>query len=105
MNFGKVKTSFESAAEKSGLLGTLFWWDLGNNRVEHSELVRHARGAGLDESLLPPAVKPSPAFKRAWRAASRRIGEDLLLREIADTPDQLVVGVVKEHPDVLNLDL
>lgn len=105
MNFGKVKTSFEAAAQKTGLLGTLFWWDLGNNRVDHKVLVRHAQQAGLDDSLLPPAVKPSTAFKRALRAAARRIGEELLLREIADTPDQIVVAVVREDPDILNLDL
>lgn len=105
MNFSKVQTSFAAVAEKSGLLGTLFWWDLGHNRVEHERLVEHADDAGLDRSLLPPAVKASTAFKRAWRAAARRIDGDLLLREIADTPDQVVVAVVREHADVLNLDL
>lgn len=105
MNFSKVQTSFAAAAEKAGLLGTLFWWDLGHNRIEHARLVEHADEAGLDKALLPPAVKASTAFKRAWRAAARRTDDDLLLREIADTPDQVVVAVVREHPDVLNLDL
>lgn len=105
MNFSKVQTTFAAAAERAGLLGTLFWWDLGNNRVEHRKLVEHADEAGLDKLLLPPAIKPATAFKRAWRAAARRIDDDLLLREIADTPDQVVVAVVREHPDVLNLDL
>ena len=105
MNFGNVQTTFEAAAQRAGLLGTLFWWDLGNNRVEHAKLVEHADNAGLDRSLLPAAIKPATAFKRAWRAASRRIGDDILLREIADTPDQIVVAVVREHQDVLNLDL
>ncbi|MBI1948598.1 MAG: hypothetical protein HYS27_23120 [Deltaproteobacteria bacterium] len=105
MNFGKVQSSFETAAKQAGLLGTLFWWDLGNNRVDHRILLEHADKAGLDKSLLPSAVKPATAFKRAWRAAARRIGDGLLLREIAETPDQIVVAVVREHPDVLNLDL
>ena len=105
MNFGKVQSSFEAAANKAGLLGTLFWWDLGNNRVEHRALVEHADQAGLDKALLPSAVKAATAFKRAWRAAARRSSDDLLLREIAETPEQLVVAVVREHPDLLNLDL
>jgi hypothetical protein len=105
MNFGKVQSSFEAAAKQAGLLGTLFWWDLGNNRVEHSALTARADEAGLDRTLLPSAVKPATAFKRAWRAAARRASDDVLLREIAETPDQLVVAVVREHPDVLNLDL
>lgn len=105
MNFGKVQSSFAAAAKEAGLLGTLFWWDLGNNRIEHRALVDHADRAGLDKALLPSAVKPATAFKRAWRAAARRSSDDLLLREIAETPDQLTVAVVREHPDVLNLDL
>jgi hypothetical protein len=105
VNFGKVQSSFEAVAKEAGLLGTLFWWDLGNNRVEHRVLVERAEQAGLDRALLPSAVKAATAFKRAWRAAARRIGDDLLLREIAETPDQLVVAVVRELPDVLNLDL
>lgn len=105
MNFGKVQGSFEAVAKQAGLLGTLFWWDLGNNRIEHRALIERADHAGLDKALLPSAVKPATAFKRAWRAAARRSSDDLLLREIAETPDQLVVAVVREHPDVLNLDL
>jgi hypothetical protein len=105
MNFGKIKTSFEAAAKNAGLLGTLFWWDLGNNRVAHAEFARRASDAGLDPALLPAAVKASTAFKRAWRAAARRVSDELLLREIADTVDQIVVAVVREDPDVLNLDL
>lgn len=105
MNFGKVQSSFEAVAQQAGLLGTLFWWDLGNNRVDHAALVTRADAAGLDRALLPSAVKPATAFKRAWRAAARRIGDDLMVREIADTPDQIVVAVVREHPDVAALDL
>ena len=105
MNFAKVQSSFEAAVQRASLLGTLFWWDLGNNRVEHKRLVERADAAGLDRALLPPAVKATTAFRRAWRAAARRIGDDLLLREIADTPDQIVVAVVLEHHDVPNLDL
>lgn len=105
MNFGKVQSSFEAVAQQAGLLGTLFWWDLGNNRVDHAALVTRADAAGLDRALLPSAVKPATAFKRAWRAAARRISDDLMVREIADTPDQIVVAVVREHPDVAALDL
>lgn len=105
MNFGTVQSSFAAAAKQTGLLGTLFWWDLGNNRIDHKLLVERADQARLDKSLLPSAVKPATAFKRAWRAAARRMSDDLLLREISDTPDQLVVAVVREHADVLNLHL
>ncbi|MCC7073585.1 MAG: hypothetical protein IT383_19910 [Deltaproteobacteria bacterium] len=105
MNFSIVQSSFEAAAKQAGLLGTLFWWDLGANRIDHDALVERARAAGLDAALLPAAVKPSTAFKRAWHTAARRISDDLLVREIAETPDQIVVAVVREHPDVANLDL
>lgn len=105
MNFAKLQTTFAVAAEKSGLLGTLFWWDLGQNRIEHNKLVEHAQAAGLDQSLLPAPVKPSAAFRRAWRSAAHRLESDLLLRQVAETPDHLVVGVVKERPDITNLDL
>lgn len=105
MNFAKLQTSFATAAEKTGLLGTLFWWDLGHNRIEHNKLVEHAKTAGLDQELLPSAVKPASAFRRAWRSAAHRIESDLLLRQVAETPDHLVVGVVKEKPDITNLDL
>jgi hypothetical protein len=105
MNFGTVKTSFEAAAKRSGLLGTLFWWDLGNNRIAHGELVKRAADAALDATLLPSAVKPATAFKRAWHAAAKRGAEGLLLRQVAETPDQIVVAVVKEDADEANLDL
>ena len=54
MNFTKLQTTFAAAAEKSGLLGTLFWWDLGQNRIEHNKLVEHAqrRWRKLDGSQL-----------------------------------------------------
>jgi hypothetical protein len=105
MNFAKLQTSFATVAEKTGLLGTLFWWDLGHNRIDHAQLVHHARTAGLEEALLPSPVKPSAAFRRAWRSAAHRLESDLLLRQIAESTDHLVVGVVREQPDVTNLDL
>jgi hypothetical protein len=86
MNFKTVQTTFEAAAQTKGVLGSLFWWDLGSNRIEHQQLVARADAAGLDKTLLPSAIKPVTAFKRAWRAGARRIGDDLLLREVADTP-------------------
>ncbi|MBI1944689.1 MAG: hypothetical protein HYS27_03275 [Deltaproteobacteria bacterium] len=105
MNFAKLQHSFAATAEKTGLLGTLFWWDLGNDRVDHGKLLEHAQAAGLEPALLPSPVKPAAAFRRAWRSAAHRLESDLLLRQIVETPDQLVVGVVKEKSDVTNLGL
>ena len=56
MNFAKLQTSFATAAEKTGLLGTLFWWDLGHNRNRRSpgRLLRDRQGRpdGLGQYLL-----------------------------------------------------
>lgn len=105
MNFKQIESTFEAAAKQTGLLGSLFWWDLGNNRIEHATLKEHAYNAGLPEELLPAPVKAVNAFRRAWRAAARRIEADILLRQVAETPEQIVVAVVREQPDVTNLDL
>jgi hypothetical protein len=105
MNFKQIESTFEAAAKQTGLLGSLFWWDLGNNRIEHASLKEHARNAGLSEELLPAPVKAVNAFRRAWRAAARRIDADILLRQVAETPEHIVVAEVREHPDVTNLDL
>jgi len=105
MNFSQLQSSYRAAADQSGLLGTLFWWDLGANRVTYPALVQSAKAFSLDEEFLPAAVKPASAFRRAWRALSRRADSDLLLRQIAETPEQIVVAVVRERADVTNLDL
>lgn len=105
MNFKTLESTFEAAVKQAGLLGTLFWWDLGNNRIEHGALKDIAQQARLPDELLPPPVKAVNAFRRAWRAAARRVDTETLLRQVAETPDQIVVAVVREQPDVTNLDL
>lgn len=105
MNFKQIESTFDKAAKQTGLLGTLFWWDLGNNRIDHAELAAHARRTALPQELLPAPVKAVNAFRRAWRAAARRIDADILLRQVAETPEHIVVAVVREQPDVTNLDL
>lgn len=106
MNLHKIAKAQERALDAGGeLLGHLTWWALNGATVTHPELVALADRHGLDHRYLPKEVKPSTAFRRAWRSASRRLPAGLMLREIAETPDEIAVGLVEERPDPTRLDL
>jgi hypothetical protein len=106
MNLKKVNEAQQRALEAGGeLLGSLCWWALNGATVTHDELLALADRHGLGHAYLPKEVKPSTAFRRAWRSAGRRLAAGHMLREIADTPEELVVGLVEERPDTKALDL
>ncbi len=86
-------------------LGTLTWWTLNGNRIAHDELVALAEKHGLEQRLVPKALKPTQAFRRACRKAASRIEAGQMLRKIADTPEEIVIGLVEELPNAAERDL
>lgn len=86
-------------------LGHLLWWSLSNNRISHDALVALASAHGLPAEHLPKPVKPAGAFRRAIRHAGSGLAPGLLLRRIAESSDELVVGLVREEPDAAHRDL
>ena len=100
MNYAKLKKVQESAVAKGEHLGTLCWWALNGATIPHDDLVAKAKVVGLDERHLPKAIKPVAAFRRAWRHAARGCPSGMMLREIGETPERIVVGLVREHADV-----
>ena len=86
-------------------LGSLLWWALNGNRIGHDALEALAQRHNLPDKYLPRPVKPPSAFRRAWRHASTNLDGGLMLRQIADTADSIVIGIVKESPDQQALDL
>lgn len=106
MNVAELqKVQSEILAQGGSHLGTLLWWSLSNNRVHHAALEDLARNHGLDPKYLPSPVKPVNAFRRAWRHANTRLSQGLMLRQIADTNDSIVVGLVEERANTAVMDL
>jgi len=106
MNFHELQESQHNVGLHGGShLGTLLWWSLNNSRIHHAALEDLARKYGLDSRYLPSPVKPVGAFRRAWRHASTRLEPGFMLRQIADTNDSIVVGLVEERADNAVLDL
>jgi hypothetical protein len=100
MNYTKLKKVQENALAQGEHLGTLCWWALNGATISHDDLVARAKAAGLSEVYLPKAIKPVAAFRRAWRHAARRCPPSMMLREIGETAERIVVGLVKEDADV-----
>ncbi len=105
MNFAKIKKAQEEAAQGATLIGHLAWWHLNGASISHDDLVAKAKVAGLDGKYLPKPLTNLAAFRRAWRRAARRCPTGLLLREVGETPERVVVGLVREDADVENASL
>lgn len=86
-------------------LGHLLWWQLNGSRINHDELVAAAERHSLAPKVLPAEVKPVQAFRRAWRHATSKLEDGLMLRPIAETEDEVVVGLVREKPNEVRRDL
>jgi hypothetical protein len=86
-------------------LGHLLWWTLNGTRIQHNELTAAAERHGLAVKLLPTEIKPVQAFRRAWRHATSKLSEGLMLRPIAETEHEIVVGLVREKPNEARRDL
>lgn len=107
MTFETVKNAQSRLASSGGQqLGTLLWWSLNANRIEHRRLVDLAVKHSLDDKYLPSEIKPTGAFRRACRHAATRLDHGLMLRPIAESETEVVVGLVRERPDAAakNLD-
>lgn len=86
-------------------LGHLLWWQLNGSRVEHDQLVAAAERRALDLKFLPAEVKPVQAFRRACRHATAKTPKGLMLRPIAETEGEIVIGLVREKPNEARRDL
>lgn len=97
MNYTKIKSVAEKALSRGEHLGTLAWWSLNGATITTEDLAAKAKAAGLDEQFLPKAVKSVAAFRRAWRHAARKIPSGTMLREIGETTERIIVGLVREE--------
>ncbi len=106
MNFAKVHDAQSKLAKAGGnQLGSLLWWSLNGNRIEHDKLADLAGRHGLDAKYLPSEIKPTQAFRRAWRHASTKLPKGLMLRPIAESSDLVTVGLVRERANEAARDL
>src|SRR5687767_13719701 len=80
-------------------LGALVWWSVGTSGISHAQFVATSGRHGLNSKYVPTEVKPTTAFLRAWRHARTKLAERLMLRPIAETPAEIVVGLVRERSD------
>jgi HAMP domain-containing protein len=106
MTFAKIRSVQDHLAQAGGKpLGSLLWWSLNGNRIDHPRLEELARRHGLDAKYVPAELKPVQAFRRACRHASTKLPAGLLLRPIAETTDAVLVGLVRERVNEANQDL
>ena len=92
--FSEIQKSQKAISKTQ--LGTIVWWSLSDNNVPRQKLLNLASDNNLDEKYLPPEVKPTSAFRRAWRHAISHLEEGLLLRPIVENDDAIVIGLVHE---------
>ena len=70
MNFERLRSAQQRIADAGGnRLGSLLWWSLNDNRIDEATLCGIAQRHGLSEKYLPRPIKPTQAFRRAWRHA------------------------------------
>ena len=86
-------------------LGSLFWWALNSNHLSYSKLESLTEKHGLNKKYLPSEIKPASSFRRAWRHATSKLPEGLMLRQIDDSDVQIVIGLVNEQADKKAQDL
>lgn len=99
-NLNSLVLSQRTHAQTGGAyIGSLVWWSLNGNHVTHNRLKELAAQHGLPERFLPKEVKPTSAFRRAWRHASTKLSAGLLLRQIDETEAGIHVGLVQEQAD------
>ena len=106
MTFTTLKAAQHRLANAGGkYLGSLLWWSLNGNRIEHDALERLAITHQLPERFVPRAIKPTQAFRRAWRHTASRLADGQMLRPIAESSDEVVIGLVREVVDEATQDL
>jgi ElaB/YqjD/DUF883 family membrane-anchored ribosome-binding protein len=101
-------TSAQARNKSAGgaFIGCIIGWRVSTNiRISHASLEAIADNCGVPSRLLPVAVKPAKAFRKAVEK-TRSIAKDsgLMLRYIGKTPldedESIIVGLVKETPDI-----
>ncbi len=98
MTFAKIHDAQSKLAQVGGKqLGSLLWWSLNGNRITHDDLENLAVRHSLDDKYLPKEIKPTQAFRRGCRHAGTKLPQGMMLRPIADTSDELIVGLVRER--------
>ena len=105
MNFARIQDAQKDLAQGAKPLGSLLWWSLNGNRIERDQLEALAARHGLDTKYLPSELKPAQAFRRAWRHALARLPKGMMLRPIAESTGEIVIGVVSERPNEAARDL
>jgi len=106
MTFHQLHEAQQRHVNRGGaLLGWLLWWSLNGNRVEHAQLEALAAQHNLPGRFVPRALRPTQAFRRAWRHTASRLVEGQMLRPIAETTDEVVIGLVYEVADAGTRDL
>ena len=106
MTFQRLRSAQDRLADAGGKpLGSLIWWSLNGNRIGHDQLEHLAAQHHLHARYLPNPIKPTQAFRRAWRHTASKLANGQMLRPIADTADEVVLGLVQERPDEATRDL
>lgn len=106
MTFQRLRSAQDRLADAGGRpLGSLLWWSLNGNRIGHDKLEHLAAQHQLPARHLPNPIKPTQAFRRAWRHTASKLANGQMLRPIADTADEVVIGLVQEVPDEITRDL
>ncbi len=98
-----VETQKGHAQDGGRFLGTLIWWSLNDNRIDWKELQELVQDKSFDEEHMPKAVRPTGAFRRAWRELAGKLQQEgLLLRQIRDSEIGILLGLVEETKDSVN---
>lgn len=92
-------------------LGTLCWFSISEMDISRDELLIKAKLAGLDERILPPAIRSVDAFRRATSEVAGTTKspdgttESLLIREVISDEEKVVRHIILERKDRKNIRL
>lgn len=95
-------------AEPQEYLGYLAWYTVAECQIRREALAEALRAAGLEETWLPPEIRPADAFRRATREIERKNVPDparpgvfynFLVREVASEPHEVQRNLVRETVD------
>jgi hypothetical protein len=87
------------------LKGTTVWWTVRDVKISVDALKALYAKHGLDENpWFPAPITGEKAFRKALRLVKREL-ERYMVRPINESPEEVVVGIVKEDVDKANEDL
>lgn len=79
-------------------IGSYLWWTLREVEINRDRLKRLFDEHGLQHKYLPPPIVGHAAFRKAV-AACKHGDRALMLRQITETPQEIIYGVVREDVD------